>query len=85
MVKYVQKVKATVILAPEARVFWFASAIAYAANIRFIPVRKPNKLPQAVIEQSYNLEYGENKLQMHANALKINDRVVIIDDVLTKG
>lgn len=82
---YVKSTKATVIVAPEARGFLFAPAVAYSAGIRFVLVRKPGKLPRDVYEASYTLEYGENKLQIHKDDLKENDKVVIIDDVVATG
>ncbi|ASP28125.1 adenine phosphoribosyltransferase [Spiroplasma corruscae] len=85
MVDFVKKVKANVIVAPEARGFLFASAVAYASNCGFVVVRKPKKLPREVYEESYDLEYGTNKLQLHKDDLKSDDKVVVIDDVLATG
>ncbi|AKX34020.1 adenine phosphoribosyltransferase [Spiroplasma litorale] len=85
MSEYVKKVGATIIVAPEARGFLFASAVAYASNCGFVIIRKPNKLPREVYEASYELEYGVNNLQIHQTDLKKEDKVVIIDDVLATG
>ncbi|ALD66288.1 adenine phosphoribosyltransferase [Spiroplasma cantharicola] len=85
MVEYVKEKKATVIVAPEARGFLLASAVAYAANCRFVLVRKPGKLPRKVKDVEYVLEYGKGHIQMHVGDLKENDNVVIVDDVLATG
>ncbi|WP_338985583.1 adenine phosphoribosyltransferase [Spiroplasma endosymbiont of Diplazon laetatorius] len=85
MVEYVKEKKADVIVAPEARGFLFASAVAYAANCRFVLVRKPGKLPREVKDVEYELEYGKGHIQIHVGDLKENDNVVIVDDVLATG
>ncbi|QHX36609.1 adenine phosphoribosyltransferase [Spiroplasma sp. BIUS-1] len=85
MVEYVKSKKADVIVAPEARGFLFASAVAYAANCRFVLVRKPGKLPREVKDVEYELEYGKGHIQIHVGDLKENDNVVIVDDVLATG
>ncbi|AGR42062.1 adenine phosphoribosyltransferase [Spiroplasma diminutum] len=85
MVEYVKEKKANVIVAPEARGFLFASAVAYAANCRFVLVRKPGKLPREVKDVEYELEYGKGHIQIHVGDLKENDNVVIVDDVLATG
>ncbi|HPA92898.1 MAG TPA: adenine phosphoribosyltransferase [Petrotogaceae bacterium] len=73
------------IVAPEARGFLFAAPLAYTMKKGLIPVRKPGKLPYKTVNISYNLEYGSAELQMHVDALKKGDRVVIVDDVLATG
>ncbi|KAF5273344.1 hypothetical protein FQR65_LT17176 [Abscondita terminalis] len=85
MVEFVKKCKANVIIAPEARGFLFASAVAYAANCRFVLARKPGKLPREVKNVNYKLEYGENNIQVHVGDLLPNDKVCIVDDVLATG
>ncbi len=77
--------QATVIIAPEARGFLFGPAVSYAANLRFVPVRKPGKLPRQVVSAKYSYEYATNQLEMHVEDLKQNDRVLIVDDVLATG
>ena len=69
----------------ESRGFIFASALAYKLNLGFIPIRKPNKLPAKTIKESYSLEYGTDTIEMHEDALKPGDRVVVIDDLLATG
>lgn len=69
----------------ESRGFIFASALAYQLGKGHIPVRKPGKLPAATVQVSYDLEYGSDSLEMHADAIETGQRVVIIDDVLATG
>ena len=69
----------------ESRGFIFGSALAYRLNAGFIPIRKPNKLPAKTIKESYSLEYGTDTIEMHADALKQGDRVLVIDDLLATG
>lgn len=85
MATFVKQVNATVIVAPEARGFIFGAPAAYQAKVRFVPVRKPGKLPRAFKSKTYDLEYGSGSLEMHTDSLKKGDRVVIIDDVLATG
>lgn len=73
------------ILAPESRGFIFGMPVAYAMNKSFIPVRKPNRLPSEVISKEYDLEYGSSILEMHIDAIKSGDKVIIIDDLLATG
>ena len=69
----------------EARGFFFASPVAYQLDAGFVPLRKPGKLPYETISESYALEYGEASLEIHSDAVKPGDRVVIIDDLLATG
>lgn len=69
----------------ESRGFIFGMPVAYKLGVGFIPVRKPNKLPAATIKESYELEYGTDSLEIHADALKIGDRVLVVDDLLATG
>jgi adenine phosphoribosyltransferase len=69
----------------EARGFFFAPAIAYALGAGFVPVRKPGKLPAATESVEYALEYGTDKLEMHKDAIRPGQRVLILDDVLATG
>ena len=73
------------ILGPESRGFIFGVPVAYAMNKGFIPVRKPGKLPCKVVAKSYDLEYGSNVLEIHADALKPGDKVVVVDDLIATG
>lgn len=76
---------ADVIVGPESRGFIFGSPVAYNLGIGFVPVRKPGKLPREVISYDYDLEYGKNTLEMHKDAIKEGQKVVIIDDLLATG
>ncbi len=69
----------------EARGFLFAGAIAGRLGRGMLMVRKPGKLPAALDEVSYSLEYGENTLQLHQGSIKPGERVLIVDDLLATG
>ena len=69
----------------EARGFIFASAVAYRIGAGLVPVRKPGKLPWAVVREEYDLEYGSDKLEIHRDAIHPGERILIIDDVLATG
>lgn len=69
----------------ESRGFIFGMPLAYKLNCGFIPIRKPKKLPAEVISQEYELEYGKDKIEIHKDALKKGDRVLIVDDLLATG
>ncbi|MGE3315215.1 MAG: adenine phosphoribosyltransferase [Planctomycetaceae bacterium] len=73
------------IIAAEARGFIFAAPLALELNARFIPVRKPGKLPFKKRSLQYDLEYGTDCLEMHADALTSDDRVLLVDDLLATG
>ena len=73
------------IVGPEARGFVFGSAVAYALNVGFIPVRKPGKLPGETVSYEYALEYGTDILEICKDVLKPGDRVAIVDDLLATG
>ncbi len=69
----------------ESRGFIFGSVLAFRLGKGFIPLRKPGKLPWKTLEESYTLEYGEASLEMHVDAVKEGDRVLIVDDLLATG
>ena len=69
----------------ESRGFIFGTAMAYRLGIGFIPVRKPGKLPAKVIRESYSLEYGEDTVEMHEDAVGKGQRILIVDDLLATG
>ncbi len=73
------------ILGMESRGFIFGTPLAYKLGLGFIPVRKPGKLPAAVYSVEYELEYGTDGLEMHQDALKPGDRVLIVDDLIATG
>ena len=69
----------------ESRGFIFGAPLACRLNAGFVPIRKPNKLPADTIKESYSLEYGTDTIEMHADAVKAGDRVLVIDDLLATG
>lgn len=69
----------------ESRGFFFATLLAYELGAGFVPVRKPKKLPYDKVSVSYELEYGCDSLEMHTDAIKPGDRILIHDDVLATG
>jgi adenine phosphoribosyltransferase len=75
----------TAVAGVEARGFLLAAPVALALGAGVVPVRKPGKLPSAVREQSYDLEYGTATLQVHTDAVGADDTVLLIDDVLATG
>lgn len=75
----------TKIIGTESRGFIFGAPLAYALGIPFIPVRKPGKLPREVIRQDYQLEYGEDTLELHVDAITQGDKVLLVDDLLATG
>ncbi len=69
----------------ESRGFIFGAALAYKLGAGFIVIRKPGKLPAETISQEYELEYGTDKIEMHADAVEPGKKVLIIDDLLATG
>lgn len=75
----------TVIVGPEARGFIFSSAMAYNLDTRLVLARKPGKLPFDTVQQSYDLEYGTNTIELHRDSIQSGDKVVITDDLIATG
>ena len=69
----------------EARGFILGAALARELEVGFVPVRKPGKLPGETLSQDYGLEYGRDRLEIHADALPAGARVIVVDDVLATG
>jgi adenine phosphoribosyltransferase len=69
----------------DARGFIIGSVVAYELNIGFVPIRKKGKLPFTTVQESYELEYGSATVEMHTDAVKPGDRVVLIDDLIATG
>ena len=69
----------------EARGFILGAALARELDVGFLPVRKPGKLPGHTLSQHYGLEYGRDRLEIHADALPAGARVIVVDDVLATG
>ena len=77
--------KVDVVAGMEARGFIFAPALAYRLKAGFVPIRKPKKLPGKVASVSYQLEYGTDSMEIHVDAVKPGQRVLICDDLLATG
>ena len=77
--------EADLVLGAEARGFWLGAAIAVEAGCGFVAARRPGKLPPETVSATYALEYGENSLEVAADAIRGGARVVIHDDVLATG
>jgi adenine phosphoribosyltransferase len=73
------------VIGVESRGFILGAALARELDIGFVPVRKPGKLPAHTLTLDYALEYGSDRLEIHADALPANARVLVIDDVLATG
>jgi adenine phosphoribosyltransferase len=85
LVSTVKDKKIDKVIGAESRGFFFGMLLAEELNAGFVPVRKPNKLPFDTISASYDLEYGTDTLEIHADAIQKGDRVLIHDDVLATG
>src|SRR6266540_959323 len=73
------------VLGIEARGFMFGAALAQDFGVGFVPVRKPGKLPRETFRVSYGLEYGKDSLEIHTDACRRGERILIVDDVLATG
>lgn len=80
-----KEVKPDVIVGLEARGYFFAPALALALHVPFVPIRKAGKLPYTTYKATYELEYGEASIEVHTDAMKENQRVLIFDDILATG
>ena len=69
----------------ESRGFLFGAQVAYKLNAGFVPVRKPGKLPAATVHQTYELEYGSDRIEMHQDAIAPGEKVLIVDDLIATG
>jgi adenine phosphoribosyltransferase len=85
MVKRCKGRKIDAIAAIESRGFIFGAALAYKMGVSFVPVRKKGKLPFETVQVTYSLEYGQDSLEVHRDAFKEGDNVLIIDDLLATG
>lgn len=75
----------TAVAGMESRGFIFGVPVAERLGVGFVPIRKPGKLPAAKVREEYSLEYGTDALEMHADAVGPNDRVLVVDDLLATG
>jgi adenine phosphoribosyltransferase len=85
LVRRYQDMGFTKVVGTEARGFLFGAPLAIALGVGFVPVRKPGKLPRETIDESYELEYGQDTLEIHKDALVAEDKVLVIDDLLATG
>ena len=85
MVGIAKDLKPDVIVGIESRGFIFAIPISMNLSLPFVPVRKKGKLPYKTLSASYELEYGEDKLEIHNDALSSGSRVLIVDDLIATG
>ena len=73
------------VVGAEARGFIFAPLVALELNAGLVPIRKPGKLPYKTLSETYDLEYGTDTLEVHEDAVKPGDRVLMVDDLLATG
>jgi adenine phosphoribosyltransferase len=73
------------VVAIDARGFIFGAVLAYKLKVGFVPVRKAGKLPYKTIRESYTLEYGENTVEVHIDAIEKNERILVVDDLIATG
>ena len=73
------------VVSVESRGFIFGAALAYRLNAGFVPIRKPGKLPAETLRQEYSLEYGKDAIDVHRDAIRKGERVLIHDDLLATG
>lgn len=85
MERYIRSVSPDKLVAAESRGFLFAAALADRLKLPLIPARKPGKLPAETISEEYDLEYGRDCMEIHADAVMPGDRVVIVDDLIATG
>ena len=83
--KSLEGVDYDIVVGPESRGFIFGVPVAYAMHKGFVPIRKKGKLPCKTVSVSYDLEYGSAELEMHEDAIKPGQKVVIIDDLIATG
>ena len=85
MQEKIENLEFDVIVGAESRGFLFGMPLAYNLNKAFVPVRKKGKLPAETISESYNLEYGQATLEIHKDAIKPGQKIVIVDDLIATG
>lgn len=85
IIKNLEGVDFDYIIGPESRGFIFGMPVAYALKKGFIPIRKKGKLPAETVSKEYSLEYGTAVIEMHKDAIKKGDRVVVVDDLIATG
>lgn len=85
MAEPILNLQPTHVMGLESRGFIFGSALAQKLGVGFVPARKPGKLPLATHKEAYGLEYGSDALEIHTDAFRPGDRVLIVDDVMATG
>lgn len=85
MVEICKDRNADIVVGPEARGFVLGAPVAYGLKVGFVPIRKPGKLPAETVSYEYDLEYGTDQLEIHSDAIKPGQRVIIADDLLATG
>jgi len=85
LAEWIEPRRPDVILGAEARGFILGAALAYKLGCGFVAARRPGKLPWKTVSATYALEYGENSLELHADAIEAGARVLVHDDVLATG
>lgn len=85
IVEHFKDAGVTKVVGAEARGFMIGAPVAYRLHAGFVPARKPGKLPREVRSESYDLEYGSDELQIHADAIEPDDVVLIVDDLVATG
>ena len=74
-----------IVVGTESRGFIFGTAVAQSLSAGFVPIRKPNKLPSETLAMTYDLEYGTDTLEIHTDAIRTDQRVLMVDDLLATG
>ena len=85
LVEHYRNAGVDVVVGIESRGFIFGAPVAYQLGVGFVPVRKPGKLPAETAAESYELEYGTNTIEIHVDAIKKGQKVLIVDDLLATG
>lgn len=85
LLKELKEVDYDLVIGPESRGFIFGVPVAYGAGKGFVPVRKAGKLPRETVSMEYDLEYGSAVIEMHKDAVKPGQKVVIVDDLIATG
>ena len=85
LLEFLKDVEFDLVVGPESRGFIFGVPVAYEMHKGFVPVRKPGKLPCETVSVDYDLEYGSAQLQMHKDAVKPGQKVVVVDDLMATG
>lgn len=85
IVDYAKDKDVEMIVGPEARGFIVGCPVAYSMGVGFAPARKKGKLPRETVEVNYGLEYGEDTLQLHQDAIQPGQKVLVVDDLLATG